>query len=62
MSAVDHVHKVAGAMVVVSSYIAYAIDIRWLYLTMFVGLNLFQYGFTKFCPLEKILVKMGLDK
>lgn len=28
----------------------------------FVGANLFQSGFTKFCPLETILVKLGVAK
>ena len=32
----------------------------FLWLTGFVGVNLFQSGFTRFCPLEKILLKCGL--
>ncbi len=32
----------------------------WLWLTVFVGLNLFQSGFTRFCPLEIILKKAGV--
>lgn len=28
---------------------------KWLWLAVFVGANLFQSGFTKFCPLEMIL-------
>jgi hypothetical protein len=28
----------------------------------FVGANLFQSGFTRFCPLETILVKLGVAK
>ncbi len=31
----------------------------FLALTAFVGLNLIQSGFTGFCPLEKLLAKMG---
>ena len=62
MSAVNQVHKIAGVFVFVSAIFAYVGDIRWLYLTMFVGLNLFQYGFTKFCPMEKILLKLGCKK
>ncbi len=31
----------------------------WLFLTAFVGFNLFQSGFTKFCPLAIILKKVG---
>jgi len=33
---------------------------NWLWLTGFVGLNLFQSGLTTFCPLDIILKKMGV--
>ena len=33
---------------------------HWLWLTAFVGANLFQSGFTRFCPLEIMLRKAGL--
>ena len=33
---------------------------NFLWLTAFVGANLFQSGFTKFCPLENILRKFGV--
>ena len=32
----------------------------WLWFTAFVGFNLFQSGFTRFCPLELILKKAGV--
>jgi hypothetical protein len=32
----------------------------FLFFTAFVGLNLFQSGFTKFCPLSNILAKCGI--
>ena len=32
----------------------------FLLFTAFVGLNLFQSGFTKFCPLDSILAKLGV--
>lgn len=34
-------------------------NMNWLWLTGFVGLNLFQASFTGFCPLATILKKMG---
>jgi hypothetical protein len=34
----------------------------WLLLTAFVGLNLFQYGFSKFCPLGLILKRLGIPE
>ncbi len=33
---------------------------NWLWLTAFVGLNLFQSGFTTICPLNNILAKFGI--
>ncbi|MGB8517780.1 MAG: DUF2892 domain-containing protein [Gallionella sp.] len=33
---------------------------NWLWFTAFVGFNLFQSGFTKFCPLNNILAKLGV--
>lgn len=33
---------------------------NWLWFTAFVGANLFQTGFTGFCPLASILKKVGL--
>ena len=36
---------------------------KWaLAFTAFVGLNLFQSGFTQFCPLFNILEKMGVPR
>ncbi|MBV2235865.1 MAG: DUF2892 domain-containing protein [Sterolibacterium sp.] len=32
---------------------------NWLWFTLFVGANLFQSGFSKFCPLETALRKLG---
>ncbi len=35
-------------------------QLSWLWFTAFVGVNLFQSGFTRFCPLEAILKKAGV--
>lgn len=35
---------------------------NWLWFTAFVGANLFQSGFTRFCPLEMILKKLGIQQ
>ena len=34
----------------------------WLLLTAFVGVNLLQSGFTRFCPLEIMMHKFGLRR
>jgi hypothetical protein len=54
------VRAVAGSMVLISVTLAYNFDIQWLWLSVFVGANLLQSSFTKFCPLEIILDKVGV--
>lgn len=50
----------AGAVVLVSVALAYYVDLRWLWLTVFVGANLLQSAFTGFCPLAMILKRLGV--
>jgi len=56
------VRAVAGTMVLISITLAYLISIYWLGLAAFVGINLVQSSFTRFCPLEMILDKFGVEK
>jgi len=35
-------------------------NVNWLWVTAFVGFNLFQSGLTCFCPLDTILKNMGV--
>ena len=35
---------------------------NFLWFTAFVGANLFQSGFTRFCPAEMIMVKLGMKQ
>ncbi len=57
------IRTVAGALVVAGGVAAYwwpDLMPVWLALLLFIGLNLFQSGFTHFCLLEKGLKKLGL--
>jgi len=54
------VRAVAGTMVLISVILAFTINIQWLWLGVFVGTNLLQSAFTKFCPLEMILERFGV--
>ena len=56
------VYIVAGSLILTSLALSYWVDQRWLLLAILVGLNLFQSGFTGFCPLERILLKLGVPK
>jgi hypothetical protein len=55
------IRAVAGTFVLVSITLAYLVNVYWLGLALFVGLNLVQSSFTKFCPLERILEKAGVQ-
>ncbi|MFN8247336.1 MAG: DUF2892 domain-containing protein [Ferruginibacter sp.] len=54
------VRAVAGLLVLISIVLAHYIHEYWLFLAGFVGLNLLQSAFTRFCPLEIILEKAGI--
>ncbi|MGK0674741.1 MAG: DUF2892 domain-containing protein [Halothiobacillaceae bacterium] len=62
------VRIVAGFMILLTLALAHftgQIDMSkmsWLWLTAFVGLNLFQSGFTRFCPLDTLCEKMGIRR
>jgi Protein of unknown function (DUF2892) len=51
---------VAGFLILVSLALATEFSHYWLLLTAFVGLNLLQSAFTRFCPLALILKHFGL--
>ena len=50
----------AGVMVLFSLALAHFFSPYWLWLTAFVGLNLFQSAFTNWCPAMSMLRAMGL--
>ncbi|MBE9558409.1 MAG: DUF2892 domain-containing protein [Proteobacteria bacterium] len=49
----------AGTVILGSLILTQYHSPNWLFLTGFVGLNLLQASFTGFCPLAKILKKLG---
>ena len=50
----------AGRVILLSVALAHFVSPYWLWLTVFVGANLFQSAFTGFCPLAKILRALGV--
>ena len=52
----------AGCMVIASLVLAQAFGPWWLLLAAFVGLNMLQAAFTRFCPLAMILKRMGVER
>lgn len=54
------VMRFAGSMVILSLALAYFFSPWWHLLALFVGANLLQASFTGFCPLARILRKLGM--
>ena len=54
------VRLLAGIMVLGSLALAHWVSPNWLWLTAFVGLNLFQSAFTNWCPAMSFFRWMGL--
>jgi len=54
------VRMIAGAFVLLSLALGYWVSPYWYLFTAFVGLNLFQLAFTKWCPMTLILRKCGM--
>ncbi len=70
MIVTDWVHSIAGFFVVLGLTLGYDcnggnslfVHHYFLFLSLFVGLNLFQSGFSKFCLLAIILKKLGVPE
>lgn len=62
MSIENKIRTFAGGMILLSIALTLLHSHLWLILTGFVGLNLLQSSFTKFCPLEMILKKAERKK
>jgi hypothetical protein len=51
---------IAGIFILLSLVLAVKVNINWLWFTAFVGINLLQSSFTKWCLMEDILSKFGI--
>lgn len=56
------VRAIAGSFILISLLLAIYVNINWLWFTAFVGANLLQSSFTKWCLLEDILKKFGIKE
>jgi hypothetical protein len=56
------IRVVAGSFILISLALARYVNPNWLWFTVFVGANLLQSGITKWCLMEKILAKLGVEK
>ncbi|MFP5409949.1 MAG: DUF2892 domain-containing protein [Gammaproteobacteria bacterium] len=62
------VRIIAGSFIMLSlalGHVSGSVDmtqLSWLWLTAFVGFNLFQSGITRFCPMDIFLKKAGVKQ
>jgi hypothetical protein len=67
MIVTDWIHTIAGLFILASLTLGVPASpifhsTYWLFVTAFVGLNLFQFGITKFCPMGLILKVLGIPE
>ena len=58
----DGLRAIAGSFVLASAALGYLVSPYWLLFTAFVGLNLLQSAFTKWCPMIALLRKAGMGE
>ncbi|OOZ38050.1 sulfurtransferase [Solemya pervernicosa gill symbiont] len=61
MTVDKYVRLIAGLMILLSVALTHYVHPYWVFLTLFVGVNLFQSGITNICPLTSVLKKMGVS-
>lgn len=56
------IRAIVGVMILLSLALSELHHRYWLFFTAFIGLNLLQSAFTKWCLMEDILAKLGVKK
>lgn len=60
MSMNDYLRAIAGFFILVSVALGYLVSPLFYFFTAFVGLNLLQSAFSKWCPMISILRALGV--
>ncbi len=55
-----YIRAIAGSFILLSLALGYLYSPYWHLFTAFVGFNLLQSAFTRWCLMEKILAKLGV--
>jgi Inner membrane protein YgaP-like, transmembrane domain len=56
----QYIRAIAGSFILISLSLGYLHSPYWYFFTAFVGANLLQSAFTKWCLMENILAKLGV--
>ena len=57
-----YIRAIAGIFIIISGLFAFFVNINWIWFALFVGVNLLQSSFTKWCLMEDILRALGVEK
>lgn len=60
MTVNEALRAMAGAIILITLALGYWVSSYWYLFTAFVGLNLLQSAFTKWCPAMAVFRRMGL--
>ncbi|MEQ9405948.1 MAG: DUF2892 domain-containing protein [Cyclobacteriaceae bacterium] len=55
------INGIAGSFILISILLSIYVNQNWLWFTAFVGINLFQYSFSKWCLMNSILKSLGVN-
>ncbi len=61
MSMERWIRLIAGSFILTSVLLAHYVSPYWLWFTAFVGANLLQSALTRWCLMEKVLVRFGIQ-
>jgi hypothetical protein len=56
----NSIKLIAGSFILISVLLGHFVSEYWFFFTAFVGANLLQSSFTKWCLMEEILKKFGV--
>lgn len=56
------IRAIAGSFILISIMLSIYVNQNWLWFTAFVGANLLQSSITKWCLMDDILKKLGINK
>jgi hypothetical protein len=56
------IRLISGTFILISVTLGYFHHRYWFFFTAFIGINLIQSAFTKWCLMEDILEKLGVER
>ncbi len=59
MTVDEGLRLIAGTFLLISLLLAHFVNPNWLWFTAFIGVNLLQSAFTRWCPMMVILKRTG---